>query len=607
MGLLQKACETYDCHAGFVGFAREGNQILAPVSHIITSAQIEITVNQDGKFIQGISVDKSAPKIIIPVTEDSGGRTSAPCAHPLCDQLAYLAQYDEKKHALYVEQLTKWVQSEYSHPKLKPILNYVKGGTILSDLEQSGVIQLNDKGKPEKEKLLVCWCVIGLGDSSGPCWTDQSLFQSFIAYYSAQQKESEPALCMITGEMATPAKQHPKGIIPINGNAKLISANDKSGFTYRGRFTEEWQAGTVSYIASQKAHNALRWIAAEQGVRVVFGGRTFLCWNPQGKRLPSLAGPMARKNSEEKVQPTEYKDQLKRTLQGYQSELSEKNGIAGTAVIAAFDAATTGRLSLTYYNELIASDFVQRIHDWDEICCWWNGPYGVQSPPLWQIVDCAFGTQRTEKNKAVLKTDDKIMRQQMQRLISCRVDRAQMPLDIEKALVNRASTPLAYEPANRLRILFTACAVIRKYRRDTKKEVWEMALEPNKKDRSYQYGRLLAVMEKAERDTYDKEEKREPNAIRMQSVFCQRPQYAYRIVIEQLKKAYLPRLKPASRAFYDKLIGEILEKISQFPDDEQKHALEDTYLMGYYLQKNELYQSKKDITTEENENEHVTE
>ena len=68
-----------------------------------------------------------------------------------------------------------------------------------------------------------------------------------------------------------------------------------------------------------------------------------------------------------------------------------------------------------------------------------------------------------------------------------------------------------------------------------------MALEPQKKDVSYQYGRLLAVFEKLERDTYDPNEQREPNAIRMQSVFAKRPLYASRIIWEQLKKGVLPQ------------------------------------------------------------------
>lgn len=127
-----------------------------------------------------------------------------------------------------------------------------------------------------------------------------------------------------------------------------------------------------------------------------------------------------------------------------------------------------------------------------------------------------------------------------------------------------------------------------------------MALTPNKNDISYQYGRLLAVLEKIERDTYDREESRETNAIRMQSVFAQRPRYASRILWEQLKKAYYPQLKPGSRLFYDRLLGEILSQISEFPEAEQNRPLGDTYLLGYYLQRNDLYQSKtKQSETEE--------
>lgn len=125
-----------------------------------------------------------------------------------------------------------------------------------------------------------------------------------------------------------------------------------------------------------------------------------------------------------------------------------------------------------------------------------------------------------------------------------------------------------------------------------------MALEPEKQDRSYQYGRLLAVPEKAERDTYSSDETREPNAIRMQPVFSQRPQYASRILWEQIKKAYFPRLSPAGRAFYDRLIGEIMQQLSHFPEPEQNRPLGDTYLLGYYLQRNELYR-KKERETEE--------
>ena len=126
-----------------------------------------------------------------------------------------------------------------------------------------------------------------------------------------------------------------------------------------------------------------------------------------------------------------------------------------------------------------------------------------------------------------------------------------------------------------------------------------MDLNPEKADRSYQYGRLLAVLEKAERDTYSNGETREPNAIRMQSVFSRRPLYAAKIMEDQLERAYFPRLSPGSRSYYKKLIGEIMEQIYAYPKSQWNAPLGETYLMGYYLQRNELYKSKKNPKSEE--------
>lgn len=585
MGLLQKAAETYDSHLHFASKKQEISSMMAPVGHIVTRAELEITLDIDGNFVDAAAVDKNAPKIIIPATESSAGRTSAPCAHPLCEQIGYLIPANEKKYKLYVDQLADWESSAYTHPKLTLILRYVKSGTLLSDLLRCGLIKVNEKGLPENEKQLVRWRV--QGEEIDACWLDHSLFFSFTNYYSTIQ-QGEPRLCMVSGKDTITAEQHPKGIIPINGNAKLISANDSSGFTYRGRFTEEWQAAGVGYEASQKAHNALRWLAQEQGV--VLGGRTFLCWNPQGRTVIPPHLPFMRQ-PEPIFKPSDYKNTLQTILNSKKAELKLTDGV----VLAVFDAATTGRLSLTYYNELLGHDFLQRLHDWDVSCCWPHRNFGIQSPSLRTIADCAFGTQRDGK----LETDEKVLRQQMQRLIACRVDQSLIGSDIVKALVSRASRPQAYDPYVWESILFTACAVIRKYRMDRFKEEWNMALEPEKKDRSYQFGRLLAVMEKVERDTYDTNESREPNAIRMQSVFCQRPMYAANSIEKQLEKAYYPRLKPGSRIWYKNLIGQIMEIISQFPGEENT-PLGDSYLMGYYLQRSALY-TKKANNEEENE------
>ena len=128
-----------------------------------------------------------------------------------------------------------------------------------------------------------------------------------------------------------------------------------------------------------------------------------------------------------------------------------------------------------------------------------------------------------------------------------------------------------------------------------------MALEPERMDRSYQFGRLLAVMEKVERDTNGSGESREPNAIRLQSVFCQRPMATAANLEKQLERAYFPRLKPGSRIWYKNLMGEIVGVISNVPGEENK-PLDSTYLMGYYLQRSALYTKNSDNKTEEEEN-----
>lgn len=127
-----------------------------------------------------------------------------------------------------------------------------------------------------------------------------------------------------------------------------------------------------------------------------------------------------------------------------------------------------------------------------------------------------------------------------------------------------------------------------------------MALEPEKEDRSYQFGRLLAVMEKVELDTYKNGEKdyRQPNAMRLMSVFCKRPMHTAANLQKQLEQAYYRQLKKWQVEQYKLLTEQIMEIISHTPAEQQNLPLEDSYLMGYYLQRYALF-AKNEKDTEE--------
>lgn len=596
MGLMQKALETYDAMSAWTGVAVENRETLAPVGHITAKAKIEITLDADGGFVQARAVDE---KIIIPATEESAGRTSAPAAHPLCEQIGYLLPGNEEKFRLYTQQLEQWANSRYGSPKLNAILNYVRRGTLQTDLARAGLLQMDEKGAVKNEKDMVRWIVNGVGEESGPVWTDLRLLRGFGEFYLESREGMADRLCMLTGEETLGAAQHLKGVVPMHGNAKIISGNDTSNFTYLGRFADAGEAATVGYIASQKAHNALKWLVCNDGYP--FGSRTFVCWNPQGLEVPKVQTPLGKNRKsdgkEEPLKPTAYREELEKTVRGWKNSLPQNAGV----VLAAFDAATAGRLAVLYYNELQASDFIDRLAYWDETCCWYDSRWGTMSPLLDRIVQFAFGVQRGSDESARVEVDDKVRAQQLQRMLTCRTEKGAMPEDVMRALVRRCDNLQVYNAHNRDTLLFTACAVVRKYRMDRKKEDLSMALEPDKRDRSYQFGRLLAVLEKAERDTYDKDEKRETNAIRLQPMFVRRPGTTTKTVLEQVKNAYYPRLSVKSRNFYEILIGQIMEQISECTEEKYDAPLTETYLLGYYLQKNALYTKKQDDTEVEND------
>lgn len=604
MGLFQKAVETYDNMKSLAGVeSEERKAALAPIGFITTGVQIEITVTEDGEFrgaeqIFDISEDskgksqKSEKKIIIPATQKSAGRSSTSAKtspHPLCDKLMFMCPENKESYEAYLEQLQDWCDSEFACPKIKAILKYVKKGTIPADIASVGKVKDDD---------FVCWRVLST-DCAEPeeVWKSPSVIDSYINYYQSKiDASSERALCYVSGEITTPAQLHLKGVVSFAGNAKLISSNDATNFTYKGRFSDDSEALTVSFISSQKAHNALKWVVSNDGFRC--GDRMFVCWNPKGKKTKNPFASLFPdfSEAEENPTPTNYREILAKTVLGYKNNFKPED----ETVTAVFEAASKGRLSVCYYSEMKAEDFLERLRFWDETTAWLHRTFGVTSPNLRNIADAAYGVPRTIGENQTVETDEKVLAIAMQRLLLCRLEKAPFPADIMRSAVQKCSSLQLYDKLNREKQLFTTCAIIKKYIYDRFKEEWNMALEPEKKNRSYQFGRLLAVLEKAERDAFDNGEKREPNAIRMWSLFVKRPMYATTVIIEQLKNAYYPRLEPGKRGYYDKLIEGIMRVISEFPDNEIGKPLGEEYLMGYYLQKDALYPKKNNDDNDDN-------
>ena len=89
-------------------------------------------------------------------------------------------------------------------------------------------------------------------------WMEADLIKSFSAYYEPMIEQK--GLCYISGEHTSLSTKHPNKIRNVADKAKLISSNDTTNFTYLGLLTDSAQCAGIGYEASQKIHNALKWL-----------------------------------------------------------------------------------------------------------------------------------------------------------------------------------------------------------------------------------------------------------------------------------------------------------------------------------------------------------
>ncbi|MBR1554636.1 MAG: type I-C CRISPR-associated protein Cas8c/Csd1, partial [Oscillospiraceae bacterium] len=439
----------------------DNEPVMLPVSHSTANAQIEITIDMHGNFKNASSVDKDKAVTIIPVTEDSDGRSSNICPHPLADKLEYIAgdyaQFMGKKFSkyfnVYMNQLQTWAESENSHPAVCAVYDYLKKTELMQDLIKSNILKLND----QTGKLLEKTKISGIAQEDAfvrfivlyddlrhetRTWLDTSLYESFIKFNSGQVGNIQ--LCYATGKVLPVTYKHPSKIRNSNPLARLISANDekvdkgRNGFTYRGRFANKTEASSVSYEFSQKMHNALKWLIQKQGQ--AFGSLTLLIWASALQPVPNEIDKYPVEDDWYDDDETEipdtlplYKIWLSRYLTGYRQKFEEDTKI----MIMGLDAATTGRLSISLYDELQGSEFLNHLENWHENSAWrrFDGKHNlIKSFSLYEIIKSAYGTEQSGK----LECDEKIIRDQILCLLPCVMNGRRIPEDLIQSLYHKA-------------------------------------------------------------------------------------------------------------------------------------------------------------------------
>lgn len=614
-----------------LAFDTEAGKTMLPISHSTANAQVEVTVNEEGEFKNANLVEKADAVTIIPVTEDSAARSSGITPMPLADKLVYIAgdysNYAEGKRAdnseyfsAYMKQLDEWCKSDYSHFSIRAIYAYLEKRQLIHDLVEAGRIELNESsGKFSDKKLnniaqedfFVRFIVSG---KSGNCctWKDEELYKCFQEYYKSTLESS--GLSYADGKIGAITYKHPAKIRNSGDKAKLISANDNTNYTYRGRFSSKEEAVAVSYDYSQKIHNALKWLISKQYITVTdkendktvtynpfsFDTLQLLVWNSALGFVPVVFESIHGQKIEKYDGTKTFPDMVDKALK-HGEEIDPRHKV----MIMGLDAATTGRLSIAIYSELLESDFYANLRKWHEETVWSRRKYNVKqdemiyvddSCSLIQIAKCLYGTEREQKGNLVLNCDNKLIGDTILKLLPCVTEGKKLPHDVVATLVLRASSPLSYEKEyNHRMILENACALIKKEQAEHENKLYykgeiKMAYDPTCTDRSYLFGCLLAIADKAESDTYEKDEKRVTNARRLWNAFAQHPYQTWGVIESRLE----PYLEKDQRIMekYTKRINEIMDKMSR-DDFNDNSKLTPMYLIGFHHYNSHLWNGNK--------------
>lgn len=632
MSLLENLSNYYDY---MIENEKDLDIELEPFGFTTKKAYIDINLNGDIGFISANLIDEDKYKIIIPATSDSQSRTRGIIAHPLFDTIQYISKNLEEYSTLknkkpilenkehyksYIEELSAFIKSveedndkSYDKEKvlsyLNTIKNYIESGNIIEDLVKEKILYLdenqkltnkdenNEKIEIEKissgnfEKALVKFRISDKNNKRGYEIEKDKDLQ--IAYYNhLKNQKYEKDIDYITGEISTISTKHQKYILNAGSGAKLISSNDTSNFTFKGRFKDDREAFSIGYYTSEKAHMALRYLIKNQASKQK--ERVFLIFGNENQSIPKIEDNLFDDSDLEikDITRRNYAEKINSMLNGYRKQEFEREDNINILIL---DSPVPGRVSVLYYKEININDYLDKLEKWYIDTFWefkYKGQYYNETPRIKEIIESAYGK----------KVNESLYKNTYERLFISIVDGRKIPIDIVKKLYQRASNPVVFEYDYEYeKVLSVACSVIRNFYINRKeKEYNYMALEYENKDRSYLYGRLLAVADEVENYAiYIKDAgKKTTNAKRYMSSFSRSPYKIWGII----HNAILPYLDTVALKtnYYNELLEEISSKFNE-DDFSNNKALEENYLLSYYSQKYEIRQRIKELSKKNKE------
>jgi CRISPR-associated protein Csd1 len=398
-------------------------------------------------------------------------------------------------------------------------------------------------------------------------------------------------ICLVTGKLQPIARLHEpkiKGVADAQpGGALLVSFNDPS---YRSYGKEQSFNAPVSEATTFRYTNALNHLLNQRARRVQIGDATVVYWADRPTALEEFVSdlfgepfPAEAGNDAESLPRAEQ-------VRLFLSQL--RTGVAHSDAIDESDSTrfyvlglgpNASRLCVRFWIDSTVEEMAQRLgqhlRDVELIGT------GDSGPPLSirRIVE-ATGRFKSRKDGYEARSVSPSLAAAFSRAV---LMGSPYPISLLTALIGRIRRDgfVSHE-----RVAAIKAILCRTYRvRGLEKEV-SVGLDKDRREAGYVAGRLFAVLEKIQNHAFG----REPNAgikDRYFSSASATPAIVFPRLIK-LSSFHLAKLEDGLKIYFEKLLGEIINKLECFPKflPTEEQGL---FIVGYFHQRQDLFTSKK--------------
>lgn len=540
-----------------------------------------LVINKKGNFIriEDCRIDKDTARTFL--VKKSVGRSSAPVANYLYDNSAYVIGYSNKgngKEDLYSDTFKAKVEEiKAAYPNIEDLnalwLFYQQSREeIVEQVKQDPLWEVVEKNLSKKFSFFTFRIE---GDT-------KVIAQKKDIMGLEQKKTAGGNICLITGSNGQSVETTTAtSIAGSQATAKLVSFQVNSGYDSYGK--QKGYNAPISEEAEFAYTTALNAMLAKGSHnKFMVGTRTFVFWassnNEASKQAEeslfdmlgfadSADDPNHRIENVRAVFKSIYSGQLKTTL-------DDKFFILGLAPNAA-------RIAVVYWSELPLKDFAEKISRHFEDM---------------EIID----TRKEKKPYIGLK--DMLSTVTLGGKVSDATPN--LPDAIAKSIFEGLPYPytLFASCIRRIRaeqeVRIARIAILKAYLnrlKDNNKKIQQM-LDKENTNHGYLCGRLFAVLDKIQEDTYHINSIRE----RYMNAASATPSSVFATILN-LSSHHSEKLNESSKIFYEKLKQEIIDKLSA--DGFPTHlSLQDQgrFFIGFYHQRQSFFITKKNDNTTDN-------